>query len=232
MPHWYDEEKKLYNYEDGSCQEEYYSNGSRIKCGHYTQVIWQESREVGCATAQYKTGNIKDGYVYVCKYKKAGNSSMNGKEEKPYCTNYDNSDIYLKKIPSSLTLAGKSFTIELRKEDRVACTKEDLFNSAIEFSSDLKTARVENFEMFTFKFNGEPARNTLEFNRVSIDAEKIKMSGINKNIQADEYKGNGIYMNITIIGEATDYYSVEMEWNLLDKNEPLYTRRMKAKLHK
>jgi hypothetical protein len=39
-------------------------------------------------------------------------------------------------------------------------------------------------------------------------------------------------MNITIIGEATDYYSVEMEWNLLDKNEPLYTRRMKAKLHK
>ncbi|SFV64057.1 putative deoxyribonucleotide triphosphate pyrophosphatase [hydrothermal vent metagenome] len=232
MPHWYDEEKVLYNYDDGSCQEAYYDNGSRIKCGHYTQVIWQETREVGCATAQYKTGDMKNGFVYVCKYKKAGNSSMNGKEEKPYCTSYDNSDIYLDTVPSSLALAGKSFAIELRKEDRIACTKVDSLNSAIEFSADLKTAKIENFEMVTFTYNGEPAKNTLEFDTVLIDDKTIKLSGINKNIPAKDYQNNSIYMNLTIIGEATDYYSVEIEWNALDKDEPLYTRRMKAKLYK
>jgi len=236
MYNWYDEEKPYYVYDNGTCIEAYYpkdkNNGGRIKCGHYTQVIWQETREVGCATAQYKTGRMKNGFVYVCKYKKAGNSSMNGKEEKPYCSNYDNSDMYLNKMPSSLSLAGQSFTIELRKEDRVACTKEDSFNSAIKFSADLKTAKIEDFKMLTFKYDGEPAKNTLEFDTVFIEKGKIEMSGINKNIPANGYKDKSIYMNITIIGEASDYYSVEMEWNLLDKSEPLYVRKMKAKLYK
>ncbi|NEW60395.1 hypothetical protein GSY74_03795 [Sulfurovum sp. bin170] len=232
MPHWYDEEKVLYNYADGSCQEDYYDNGSRIKCGHYTQVIWQETREVGCATAQYKTGDMKDGFVYVCKYMKAGNSSMNGEEEKPYCASYDNSDMYLDTVPSSLALAGKSFAIELRDEDRVACTKVDSFNSAIEFSADLKTAKIENFEMATLTYNGEPAKNSLDFDTVLIDGKSIKLSGTNKNIPAKNYQNSSIYMNFTIIGEATDYYSVEIEWNLLDKSEPLYSRSMKAKLYK
>ncbi len=232
MPHWYEEEEVLYNYADGSCQEAYYDNGKQIKCGHYTQVIWQESREVGCATAQYKSGDMKDGFVYVCKYQKAGNSSMNGVEEKPYCTNYDNSDIYLDTMPSSLPLAGKSFTIELRDEDRVACTKVDSFNSAIEFSADLKTAKIENFEMVTFKYNGEPAKNTLEFDTVSIEGNKIKLTGTNKNIPAEDYQAKGIYMNITIMGEATEYYAVEIEWNALDASVDGYARTMKAKLNK
>jgi len=232
MPHWYDEEKPLYSYADGSCEVDYYDNGNRIKCGHYTQVIWQESREVGCATSQYRAGDMKDGYVYVCKYKKAGNSSMNGEDEKPYCTNYDNSDIYLSNIPSSLALAGRSFTMEFRKEDRVTCTKEDSFNSAIEFSSDLKTARVEDFEMVVFTYNGAPAKNTLEFDRVVVDNKTIKMSGINKNIPSSDYQNNSIYMNIKILGEAVGYYSVEIEWNVLDGSNPKYTRTMKAKMYK
>ncbi len=233
MPHWYDEEKPLYNYADGSCQEAYYDNGKRIKCGHYTQVIWQESREVGCATAQYRAGAMKGGFIYVCKYRKAGNSSMNGRDEKPYCTNYDNSDIYLDTVPSNLALAGQSFQIELRKEDRVTCAMPiDKYNSAIEFSADFKTARVENFEMVVFTFNGEPAKNTLEFDRVEMDGNTIKMSGTNRNIPAIEYRNSHIYMNIKIMGEATDYYSVEIEWNVLDDSNPQYARTMKAKLYK
>jgi pathogenesis-related protein 1 len=233
MPHWYDEEKPLYSYADGSCQEAYYDSGKRIKCGHYTQVIWQETREVGCATAQYKTGDMKGGYIYVCKYKKPGNSSMNGENEKPYCLNYDNSDFYLDNMPSKLALAGQSFQIELRKENRVTCAVPiDKFNSAIKFSADLKTAKIENFEMVVFTYNGEPAKNTLEFDTVVVDGNTIKMSGINKNIPVSDYQNNDIYMNIKIVGEATDYYSVEIEWNALDASNSLYTRTMKAKLYK
>ena len=42
-------------------------------CGHYTQVIWKETLEVGCGISQYQTGAHKDWYVVVCKYKKPGN---------------------------------------------------------------------------------------------------------------------------------------------------------------
>ncbi len=232
MPHWYDEEKPLYNYADGSCQEAYYDTGKLIKCGHYTQVIWQETREVGCATARYRAGAMKDGFVYVCKYKRAGNRSMNGEEEKPYCTNYDNSDIYLDSMPSSLALAGKQFAIELRDENRVDCTKVDTFNSTIEFSTDLKTAKIEDFEMVTFTYNGEPAKNTLEFDSVVVNGKTIKLTGTNKNMVVEEYRSKNIYMNFTILGEMIGYYAVEIEWNVLDASVEGYARRMKAKLYK
>ncbi len=227
MPHWYDEEAPLYNYEDGSCQEAYYDNGSLIKCGHYTQVVWQETQEVGCATAQYINGEMRGGYIYVCKYKKAGN--ING--EKPYCA-YSNADIYGTKVPEMISLANKDFRIELRKEDRVACTKEDYFNSSISFSVDLSSAVVEDFEMIALTYNDAPAKNKLEFDHVMIDDNIIKLTGKNKNIPASSYRDRDIYMNITVIGESTLYYAVEMEWNVLDGSNPLYTRTMKAKLYK
>ena len=37
-------------------------------CGHYTQVIWCDSRELGCAWAE-----CGDGLVVVCRYEPAGN---------------------------------------------------------------------------------------------------------------------------------------------------------------
>jgi len=228
MPHWFDEEEPLYNYSDGSCQEAYYDDGQRIKCGHYTQVIWQDTREVGCATAQYKTGNMKDGFVYVCKYYKAGNTSLNGKKEKPYCTNYDKSDIYVGEVPTTISLAGKKFPIELVVEDRVNCTRSDNFNSAIEFSSDLQTATVKDFEIF----NNGKYPNTLDFNSISIDGKTITMRGTNDNIIDEEYKGKPIFMKFTLLGQTAEYYSVELEWNGLDENKPLFSRDMKAKLYK
>jgi pathogenesis-related protein 1 len=43
------------------------------QCGHYTQIIWENSSKVGCATSVYKVGSFKDGYILVCKYQTPGN---------------------------------------------------------------------------------------------------------------------------------------------------------------
>ncbi len=43
------------------------------QCGHYTQIIWKETRKVGCAIAQYTRGDFQGGYVVVCKYAPPGN---------------------------------------------------------------------------------------------------------------------------------------------------------------
>jgi pathogenesis-related protein 1 len=38
-------------------------------CGHYTQVVWRDSREIGCAMAQCEDKS----QVWVCRYRPAGN---------------------------------------------------------------------------------------------------------------------------------------------------------------
>ncbi len=221
MPHWFDDEEPHYHYEDGSCDIGY-------QCGHYTQVIWQNTREVGCATAKYQRGRFKNGYIYVCKYYKAGNISFNGENLKPYCSNYDMSDIYLKDIPASLSLADKKFDIELISEDRVNCIRDDKYNSYIKFNSDLTKAYIPDFQIFN---NGE-YKNSLEFDNISIDGTKIILKGTNKNITDNRYKNREIYMNIEILGENSDYYSANIEWNGLDSSLKEYSRNMKAKIYK
>jgi len=67
---WYGE-KSSYNYSDNSC------NGM---CGHYTQMIWKDTTEIGCAKATYTTGNYKGGTIIVCRYNPQGNYVG----EKPY----------------------------------------------------------------------------------------------------------------------------------------------------
>jgi hypothetical protein len=230
MFHWYDEEKPLYDYETGDCREEYYANGSRIKCGHYTQVIWQDSREVGCATSQYKTGDLVDGYVYVCKYHKGGNSTFNGEKEKPYCSEYDKKDLYGLMATSfaNINFSGKSFPIEIIEEDRVTCQRKDSYNSAMVFGEDMRSVTVENFQIFN---NGQYP-NTLSFDKVVIGEKTIKFTGKNSNIVDTRFKGKNIYMSFTLIGETADYYATEMEWNGLDSTLPKYSRSMLAKIYK
>ncbi len=62
---WY-KEQQYYNYSSNQCQ-------SGKVCGHYTQIVWKTTKKVGCASAQYKKGRFKGGYVTVCKYYPYGN---------------------------------------------------------------------------------------------------------------------------------------------------------------
>jgi len=58
---WYDE-ISFYNYKSNTCQK-------GQMCGHYTQVVWKDTKEVGCAA--YTCDDFSQ--VWVCKYKPAGN---------------------------------------------------------------------------------------------------------------------------------------------------------------
>ncbi len=64
--------KEKRNYHYGKVGDENTCDRGAI-CGHYTQVMWKETSQVGCAMAKYKTGNMKNWYLIVCKYKTPGN---------------------------------------------------------------------------------------------------------------------------------------------------------------
>jgi len=68
---WY-EEKADYSYDNG-CAD------GKI-CGHYTQIIWKNSTELGCASAKMQTGRFEGGTIVVCRYNPAGNYT----NQKPY----------------------------------------------------------------------------------------------------------------------------------------------------
>jgi len=58
---WYDE-VQWYDYEKNSCQE------GKV-CGHYTQVVWHTTTEVGCAATVCEDFS----QIWVCEYAPAGN---------------------------------------------------------------------------------------------------------------------------------------------------------------
>jgi pathogenesis-related protein 1 len=47
---------------------DYASNHCRRQCGHYTQLVWADTREVGCAVARNR-----ERAVWVCNYDPPGN---------------------------------------------------------------------------------------------------------------------------------------------------------------
>jgi len=57
-----------------------YGNGFKSETGHYTQIIWKKSTQLGCASAVFQQGDWKGGTIVVCRYSPAGN--YNG--ENPY----------------------------------------------------------------------------------------------------------------------------------------------------
>ncbi|KAI0238896.1 hypothetical protein LSAT2_010339 [Lamellibrachia satsuma] len=66
---WYNETEN-YDYDNNSCSGE---------CGDYMQVVWAESREVGCAYStcdQMNGTNVTSGTYLVCNYGPAANSSV------------------------------------------------------------------------------------------------------------------------------------------------------------
>ena len=63
-------EKANYSYADNSCEP------GKV-CGHYTQVVWRDTRKVGCAFAVCEDSLDQ---IWVCQYQPAGNWVG----EKPY----------------------------------------------------------------------------------------------------------------------------------------------------
>lgn len=49
---------------------DYRSNRCRSVCGHYTQLVWRDTKEVGCAVARSRRENRE---VWVCNYDPPGN---------------------------------------------------------------------------------------------------------------------------------------------------------------
>jgi uncharacterized protein YkwD len=52
------------------------------QCGHFTQVVWQKSKKVGCGVAVCEGGMRTE--VWVCNYDPPGNMTINGVKQKPY----------------------------------------------------------------------------------------------------------------------------------------------------
>ena len=69
---WFDEEQ-YYHYDKNECD-------SGKVCGHYTQVVWKNSTNLGCAKTQILKGDYKDWFVIACQYDPPGNYN----NEKPY----------------------------------------------------------------------------------------------------------------------------------------------------
>lgn len=74
-------EKQYYDYNSNSCA------GGQV-CGHYTQVVWRDSKKLGCAQVQ-----CNDGWTFViCSYDPPGNYAG----QRPYWTPFhDHPDIYI-----------------------------------------------------------------------------------------------------------------------------------------
>ena len=63
-------EEEFYDYDSNSCE-------SGQMCGHYTQIVWEDTKRVGCAMLECSKG---DEYLWMCNYDPAGNWVG----EKPY----------------------------------------------------------------------------------------------------------------------------------------------------
>ena len=76
-------EKACYTYgnfmTNDKCDTTCYTKLNSDGCGHYTQIVWRTSTEVGCGVATCTNGGAKED-IWICNYKPPGNYIGN----KPY----------------------------------------------------------------------------------------------------------------------------------------------------
>ena len=65
---WYTNEEKNYDYSTGTSK-----NGGTI--GHFTQVVWKSSKQIGCAVATGTWAGFQNSYFVCCNYFPGGNMS-------------------------------------------------------------------------------------------------------------------------------------------------------------
>lgn len=65
-----------------SCQDNTCSPNAQPSCGHYTQLMWASSANVGCGMMTNCTGKWHT--VITCNYDPPGNIGNNGVMERPY----------------------------------------------------------------------------------------------------------------------------------------------------
>jgi uncharacterized protein YkwD len=63
---WYTNEEKNYDYDKGTSK-----NGGVT--GHFTQVVWKGSKQIGCAVTQGNWSGFKNSYYVCCNYFPGGN---------------------------------------------------------------------------------------------------------------------------------------------------------------
>ena len=197
---WY-KEKADYNYNTNKCEP-------GKACGHYTQIVWQQTSRVGCAMAQFKDHPTwKNGWTVVCKYQIPGN--MVG--EKPYCSNLE----ILETDPSlSFNLdmiKDKSFNITKVLDDRGNCTRKEVEDSTLVFNGT-KSASIKDFH----PFNNE-TKWGMNFSDISVKNGDLIL------------KGDGAYMKLDLVGETNSEYITKAYWWVSDKK---YNRTSIIKLLK
>lgn len=62
---WWANEEKFYNYDKNTCRP-------GEQCGHYTQIVWADTTEVGCGVSSCIVGEERRD-LWVCRYNPPGN---------------------------------------------------------------------------------------------------------------------------------------------------------------
>jgi hypothetical protein len=68
---WVDDEGPDYDYDAHTC-----NGGDALGCGHYTQIVWRDTAEIGCALQVCPNGleDWADGReIWICRYMDPGN---------------------------------------------------------------------------------------------------------------------------------------------------------------
>ena len=63
---WVDNEKRKFDAASGTCMV---GRPKELRCGHYTQVVWRDTKAIGCARVKCDNGGV----FINCYYTPAGN---------------------------------------------------------------------------------------------------------------------------------------------------------------